>query len=73
LPEEAFEDPNKFTTEDYVDDSGEMRYQTIAAVEDKLFLIVFVDRLVDGVEMPRVISLRKATKYEQQTYRFHAR
>jgi uncharacterized protein len=68
LAEEAFEDPDALTFDDYIDENGKQRYQTIAAVEGKLVLIAHVYRIIDGEERPRVISLRKAVKYEEKLY-----
>ncbi len=68
LAEEALEDPNALIAEDYLDENGETRYQALAMLEGRLVLIAFVDRVVEGVNLPRVISLRKATKYEQEVY-----
>ena len=68
LAEEAFDDPHAVTFDDYLDENHEQRYQTIAVVEGKIVLIAHVYRIVDGQERPRVISLRKAVKYEEKLY-----
>ena len=68
LAEVAFEDSHALTFEDYIDENGEQRYQTIAAVEGKLVLIAHVYRIAEGEERPRIISLRKAVKYEEKLY-----
>jgi uncharacterized DUF497 family protein len=33
IAQEVFNDPFVFTTEDYIDDNGEMRYQTLGLIE----------------------------------------
>ncbi len=68
LAEEAFDDPYALTNEDYLDENGEMRYQTIAAVDGVVFMIAHVYRFVDVEERPRVISFRKAANYEKKQY-----
>ncbi len=68
LAAEALEDPNAFVGEDFLDDNGELRYQALAMLEGRLVLIAFVYRTVEGVNLLRVMSLRKATKYEQKVY-----
>ena len=73
LAEEAFDDPNAYITEDYIDENGEMRYQTTALVGGELILAIFVDRGDAVAPIPRIISLRKATSYEQEIYFFNAR
>ena len=52
LAEEAFEDPFAVIKEDYIDNNGEMRYQTIAAVEGDLLLISHVYRNIEGKKDP---------------------
>jgi uncharacterized DUF497 family protein len=68
LAEEAFEDSDALTFNDYIDETGEQRYQTIASVQGVLVQIAHVYRVVDGEERPRIISLRKAVRYEQTLY-----
>jgi uncharacterized DUF497 family protein len=64
----VFEDPFAATTEDYLDDNGEMRYQTIGLVGGLLILAAHVYRVIDGQERPWLISARKAVKHEEAIY-----
>lgn len=66
----VFDDPFAVTTEDYVDDNGEMRYQTIGLVHDALITVGHVYRVFEGLENPWIITARKAVKYEQEVYWF---
>ncbi len=68
LAEKVFDDPFAITTEDYINERGEQRYQTIAVYEGAIFLIAHTYRLVNGEERPRIISFRKAATYEEQKY-----
>lgn len=64
----VFGDPFSITTEDYIDDNGEMRYQTIGLIQGVLVTVAHVIRVIDGVESPWVIMARKAVKYEEDVY-----
>jgi uncharacterized DUF497 family protein len=55
------------TVEDYVDDNGEMRYQTIGWI-GVLITVGHVYRVIDGDELPWIITARKAVKYEEEVY-----
>lgn len=68
IAELAFDDPYAITTDDYIDERGDQRYQTLAMHEGVLFLIAHIYVFLNGVEMPRVISFRKADSYEQKKY-----
>ena len=64
----VFSDPFAITAEDYIDDNGEMRYQTLGLVRGVLMTVAHVIRIIDGVEMPWLIMARKAVKYEENVY-----
>ena len=64
----VFEDSSAMTTEDYIDDTGEVPYQTVGLVESLLLTVGHVYRVIDGVETPWIITARKAVKYEQEVY-----
>ena len=64
----VFDDPNAVTAEDYLDDNGEMRYQTLGLVEDLLIFVAHVYREMAGQETPWLISARKAVKNEEEIY-----
>ena len=68
LAELVFDDPHAMTFDDYIDKQGDQRYQTIATYEGVLFQIGHLYVEIDGVEMPRLLSFRKATNYEQELY-----
>ncbi len=63
-----FDDQFAVTTEDYIDDNGEMRYQTIGLVEGLLIAVGHVYRLIDEIERPWIITARKAVEYEIKVY-----
>ncbi len=63
-----FEDDLALTREDYIDENGEMRYQTIGIVAGVLILVAHVERVIDGIETPWLISARKTDKYEETQY-----
>ncbi len=63
-----FDDPFAVTAEDYIDENGEMRYQTLGLVRGLLVLVAHVYRVIDGGEMPWLISARKAVKNEEEIY-----
>lgn len=60
----VFDDPFAVTAEDFLDANGEMRYQTIGLVEQKLLFVAHVYRM----ESPWIISARKVVKHEEQIY-----
>ncbi len=64
----VFDDPFAVDTEDYLDDNGEMRYQTIGLVHGVLLTVGHVYRVIDGLEEPWIITARKAVKYEEEVY-----
>ena len=68
----VFDDPFALTTEDFLDDNGEMRYQTLGLIDDVLIVVAHVYRAIDGDEEPWLITARKAIKNEE-TYYFRRR
>jgi uncharacterized DUF497 family protein len=64
----VFDDPRAITTEDYIDENGEMRYQTLDVVEGVLIVVAHVNRVIAGIEQPWFITARKAVKYEEKQY-----
>ena len=68
LAELVFDGPYAITTDDYIDEQSDQRYQTIAMYEGALFLIAHLYVEIEGVEMPRILSFRKANDYEQEKY-----
>lgn len=68
LAELVLDDPYAVMFDDYIDEQGAQRYQTIAAYEGVPFLIAHLYVEIDGVELPRILSFRKATNYEQELY-----
>jgi uncharacterized protein len=64
----VFEDPFSVTAEDYIDDNGEMRYQTLGLVDGLLIFVAHVHRMVDGEATPWIVSARKAVKNEEEIY-----
>ncbi len=69
----VFDDPFAVTVEDYVDDNGEMRYQTLGLIEGVMIFVAHVLRVIDGDEEPWLINARKAVNYEENYYRSHQR
>ncbi len=69
----VFSDEFAITAEDYIDDNGEMRYQTIGLVEGALILVAHVFRVIEEGqdEEPWIIMARKAVKYEEKIYSAH--
>jgi uncharacterized DUF497 family protein len=63
----VFDDAFSVTTEDYIDDNGEQRYQTIGFV-GVLITVGHVYRVIDGEEKPWIITARKAVAYEENVY-----
>lgn len=68
LAEIILDDLYAVTFDDFIDDYGDQRYQTIASYEGMLFQIAHVYEIIEGVETPRILSFRKATNYEQEIY-----
>ena len=66
-----FADPFAVTAEDYIDENGEMRYQTLGLIDGVLIFVAHVYRVIDGSEEPWLISARKAVKYEEEIYFRH--
>lgn len=64
----VFQDPFAVTAEDYIDENGKMRYQTIGLVGGLLLFVAHVYRIIDGQERPWLIPARKAVKYEEKIY-----
>jgi uncharacterized protein len=64
----VFEDPFAVTAEDYIDDNGEMRYQTLGLVDGLLIFVAHVLRIVDDEATPWIVSARKAVKNEEEIY-----
>lgn len=59
-----FLDPYRIEQEDTREDYGEVRIQTIGMVGDHLLVVVYTDR----EEAIRIISARKAERYERRRY-----
>jgi uncharacterized protein len=65
---QAFGDPHLIVVEDR-EAEDEIRCHAIGRTEiGLLLLVVFVDRSEEDREVIRIISARKAAKYEQRTY-----
>jgi len=64
---EVFADPFVVSQKDIVD-QNEQRWHAIGMSGNLLLLVVFVERLGDGVEIIRIISARKANQYEESIY-----
>jgi uncharacterized DUF497 family protein len=64
----VFDDPFQVTAEDFIDDNGEMRYQTLGLIDGVLVFVAHVYRVIEGAEEPWLISARKADKYEEKIY-----
>ena len=61
--EEIFDYP-MITIEDAREDYGEQRLQSLGFLNSHVVFMVWVDE----IEQPRIISVREATKYEQEYY-----
>ena len=69
LAARAFDDPHYLTNEDYIDENGEMRYQTLGLIGGELLIVVaHVFREESDGEYAHLISARKAIDYEKTTY-----
>jgi uncharacterized DUF497 family protein len=71
----VFADPFAFSEQDPIE-GGELRWQTIGAIEGVLVVLVAhtIGDLNDGTEVVHIISARRATRperrrYEQEKYR----
>ena len=64
----VFGDPFALTAEDYVDENGETRYQTLGLVNGLLVFVAHVYRMIAREEKTWIISARKAVSYEEQIY-----
>ena len=67
----VFADPNLVLVEDWIDGEGERRWHALGIVEgvEPLLVVVHVYREAeDGEEIVRIISARKARKYESRPY-----
>ncbi|MBV9267632.1 MAG: BrnT family toxin [Acidobacteriaceae bacterium] len=64
----VFDDPYSITSEDFIDDNAEVRYQTLGLIEGALVFVAHVYRVIDQVEQPWIISARKAVKNEEIHY-----
>jgi uncharacterized protein len=69
----VFNDPGHITIEDYEDENGELRHQTIGLAGVTLLFVAHVYRIIDGVETPWLINARKADDYEENLYSSHDR
>jgi uncharacterized DUF497 family protein len=67
----VFDDPFHITGEDYIDDNGEVRQQTLGVVDGVLILVAHVYRVIEVDEEPWLIMARKAVKYEEKIYTAH--
>lgn len=67
---QVFDDPFAVTADDYIDEGGEMRYQTIGIANGLLLFVAHAYRMIGEEEKPWIISARKAAKYEQEIYWF---
>ena len=69
--QEVFDDPNHVEAENYFID-GEQRYQVIGMSKSlTLLLVVFVDHSNADTIVIRIISARKAEKFEEKIYAAH--
>ena len=64
----VFDDPFATSSEDFIDDNGEMRYQTLGMINGLLVMVAHVYRSIEGHSEPWLISARKADKYEEEIY-----
>ena len=63
----VFDDPFAVTAEDFIDNNGEMRYQTLRIIKGLLVMVAHVYRLIEGAEAMD-FSARKADKYDEENY-----
>ena len=69
LASRVFDDPHHTTSEDYLDDNSEMRYQTFGLVGGAvLIMVAHIFREESGEEYAYLISARKAVAYEENDY-----
>jgi uncharacterized DUF497 family protein len=65
----VFADPCCMIWEDRVDEDGETRWQAVGLIETVILLVVHVYRsTIDGEEIIRIISARKASEHEGRRY-----
>ena len=65
----VFADLDYVLREDRMDEDGEMRWHAIGLVDAVLLLVVHVYRSsIDGEEIIRILSARKARKHEGRRY-----
>jgi len=63
----VFGDPNRL--ERYQRRGGEDRWQVIGKIEDGVYVVITHERqTIDGEDVTRIISARKATSHERQHY-----
>lgn len=63
----VFDDPNRL--EQYQRRDGEDRWRVIGKIEDGVYVVIAHERqTVDGEDVTRIISARKATGHERQYY-----
>jgi uncharacterized protein len=67
---QVFSDPNQLLVEDRIDEeTGETRWHTVGLVEQSVLLVVHVYRSkIDGQEIIRILSARKASQSEVRRY-----
>lgn len=68
MAELFFGDFYAITTDDYIDEQGDQRYQTVGMYEGALFLIVHLYVEIEAVEMPRILSERQTTMSKKDTF-----
>jgi uncharacterized DUF497 family protein len=68
LATQVFFDPNRIEKYDASHYDGEERWQTIGMAAPLVLMVVYTERGATG-EIVRLISARKANKYERETYR----
>jgi uncharacterized DUF497 family protein len=68
--DEIFTDPFIIASQDQdISDQGEQRWHAIGMSGAlTLLVVVFVERSISEVEIIRIISARKATRYEKSIY-----
>jgi uncharacterized protein len=69
LATRVFAEPGYVLWEDRIDEDGEMRWHAIGLADAVLVLVVHVYRsTIDGEEIIRIISARKAREHEGRGY-----
>lgn len=65
----VFDDLTYMLREDRIDENGEQRWHAVGMVEDIVLLVVHVYRsTINGEEIVRIISARKARENESRGY-----